>query len=160
MGISRLLLSLGVFALSTVAWKLDESCGPREGDLGTHLRASFEDAFDVVSGALTELQKPQRTPEVNRLLELLFAPKGQTGDQYDVRHLVATFQGIGSTSQEVTAPGKYEDMNDFVSIHSSTTQQQKGGFAYAVRRSFSATEIVSRKRKGSGGTRTLKTGCR
>jgi hypothetical protein len=83
------------------------------------------DAFDVASGALDELQKPQRSAEVNRLLELLFSPEGTAGDQYNVDHLVSTFQGIGAMSQEVTSAGKYENKDDFVSINSSTAHTAK-----------------------------------
>jgi hypothetical protein len=118
MGFSRLTLSLGAFVLSTGAWKLDtDSCGGRDADLGKHLRSSMEDAFDVASGALDELQKSQRSPEINRLLELLFCPEGTAGDQYNVDHLVGTFQGIGAMSQEVEGSEKYENKDDFVSIN-------------------------------------------
>jgi hypothetical protein len=129
MGFSHLLLSLGAFVLSTGAWKLDtKSCGARDADLGKHLRSSMEDAFDVASGALTELQKPQRSAEVNRLLELLFSPEGTAGEQYDVAHLVSTFLGIRAMSEEVEGDEEYKNKNDFVSTNSSTPQQQKGFF--------------------------------
>jgi hypothetical protein len=161
MGFSRLYLSVGAFVLSTGAWKLDtDSCGARDSVLGGHLRSSMEDAFDVASGALEELQKPQRSPEVNRLLELLFSPEGTAGDQYDVDHLVSTFLGIRAMSQEVEGPDKYENKDDFVSINFSTAKQQRGFFAYGVRRSCSATEIAFAKPVRAGKIRTLNTFCR
>jgi hypothetical protein len=130
MGFLLLFLPLA-FVLSTGAWKLDTaSCS--DTALAEHLRGNVNDAFDVVSGALDELQKPQRNSEVNRLLELLFCPEGTTGDQYNVDHLVSTFQGIGAMSQEVTSPGKYHNLNDFVSINSTTEVLFAYGFAGLV----------------------------
>jgi hypothetical protein len=162
MGVALRIVPLAALILSTGAWKLDtEYCGARDADLGKHLRSSMEDAFDVASGALDELQKPQRSPEVNRLLELLFCPEGTAGDQYNVEHLVGTFQGIGAMSQEVEGPEKYKNKDDFVSINSSTAQQQKGFFAYGIRRSCSVTEIASSpKPTRAGKTRTLDFFCR
>jgi hypothetical protein len=163
MGFPRLFLSLGALVLSTVAWKLDtDSCGARDADLGKHLRSSMEDAFDVASGALDELQKPQRSAEVNRLLELLFCPEGTAGDHYDVDHLVGTFQGIKAMSPEKEGSEKLKDKDDFVSIQLFHTQQQKREFFAngVLRRSCSATATASRKPTRAGEIRTLASLCR
>lgn len=116
------------FVLSTGAWKLDtDSCS--DAVLTDHLRNNVNEAFDVISGALDELQKPQRSSEVNRLLELLFCPEGTTGDEYNADHLVSMFQGIGAMSQEGTSPRKYHNLNDFVSLNSTTEMLFTYGFA-------------------------------
>jgi hypothetical protein len=56
MGFPLLLLRLGALVLSAGAWKLDtDSCNDEA--LEEHLRSSVNDAFDLASGALNELQK-------------------------------------------------------------------------------------------------------
>lgn len=127
MGLLLLLLPLA-FVLSTGAWKLDtDSCS--DAVLADHLRNNVNEAFDVVSGALDELQKPERSSEVNRLLELLFCPEGTSGDEYNVDHLVSMFRGIGAMSQEETSRRQYHNLNDFVSINSTTEVLFTYGFA-------------------------------
>jgi hypothetical protein len=141
MGFPLLLLRLGALVLSAGAWKLDtDSCSDEA--LAEHLRSSVNDAFDLASGALDELQKSQRSSEVNRLLELLFCPEGTTGDQYNVDHLVSTFQGIGAMSQEVTTPGKYHNLDDFVSNDLSLHNRSVVVSLTSFRRSCSVTEIA------------------
>lgn len=120
MALWLLLLPMALI-LPTSAWRLDtDSC--KDTVLQEHLRNSVEEAFDVASGALDELNKSPRNPEVNRLLELLFAPEGTTGDQYNVQHLVDTFKGIGAMSQENTDSRKYHNKDDFVSTNSAAAE--------------------------------------
>lgn len=80
----------------------------------------------MVSGALAELQKEQRSTEVNRLLGLLFAPEGTAGDAYDVSHLVRTFEGIGAMSAELEGEENYHNKDDFVSIKLCHNNHSKG----------------------------------
>jgi hypothetical protein len=156
MGLSRFLLPLGALILSTGAWKLDpKSCGVDGDALADHLKSSVNDAFDLVSGALTELQKPERSTDVNRLLELLFCPEGTAGRDYNVNHLTETFEGILAMSTEVTE-ANYHNKDDFVSISPTLHNSKTLSFPFPAYlriiffdRSCSATEIASRTSRRS-----------